>query len=79
MGLLNTKSQSETAWVEGWSVLSSVSAQEPGWERAVNAFPVLSSMWFLGVPGPGLDPPSAITSSPSRPCFIHELCKNCQS
>lgn len=24
MGLLNTKSQSETAWVEGWSVLSSV-------------------------------------------------------
>lgn len=48
------------------------------WERGELPLALISGR-FLGVPAPGLDPPSAITSSPSRPCFVHELCKNCQS
>lgn len=53
----------------------------PGRGRAGEgrALPCPGSERFRGVPAPGLEPLSAITSSPSRPWFIHELCENCQS
>lgn len=84
------KSSSKRSWMKGRSVPSSVlrpgATAQPGPGQPGGrgeCFPcVLISVRFLGVPGPGAG--SSLSNNleplgPSRPCFIHELYKNCQS